>query len=247
MSATLDFALPAHHTVVIELWFFPKMTGMFAGEWFRHQHRNITTQHLVSAVTEHGAGTMIEGLDTSQCINRNHPVDHVVQNGLVTQGQVTHARIGLMFIKGHLQHGMEFAVRKGLEDVTVGLGQHRPRQHLLGSKRTQEHHRQRLLRTDGLRRRNAVHGAAQLNIHQHQIGLQLCRQRDRLLCGAGLCRHTIAHALQLQSDVVCNQRFVFNQENGRRTHQKGCFSRCCDSRLNATIRPYSINGNTVIT
>ena len=78
-----------------------------------------------------------------------------------------------------------------------------------------------MLRADDLRCGDTVHGAAQLDVHQHQIGMELLRQGDRVFTRPCLRGHLVTHVVQLQADIVCNNGFVFNQKNGSWTHQMG--------------------------
>jgi hypothetical protein len=69
------------------------------------------------------------------------------------------------------------------------------------------------LRANGLRGGHAVHAAGQLNVHQHQIRLQLPGQLNRLLTTGGVAYRLKTQLPQLHGNVHGNNHLVFNNEN----------------------------------
>jgi hypothetical protein len=93
---------------------------------------------------------------------------------------LAHLAVGLVLVERHLDAGPQLALLERLDDVPKRLGQ------LCAVERGgvrvggQEHHRQIALAADRLGGGDAVHGAGQAEIHQHQVRRLLADQRDGL-------------------------------------------------------------------
>ncbi len=47
-----------------------------------HQERNVLTNRLIGAVTKNLGRSLVIRLHLTTCIDRDHPIDHIIQDGL---------------------------------------------------------------------------------------------------------------------------------------------------------------------
>ncbi|OIQ84087.1 hypothetical protein GALL_341090 [mine drainage metagenome] len=117
-----------------------------------------------------------------------------------------------MFVQRHGQYGAEFTLGKRFDHVAKRFGQLGARQNVIGGKSGQENHRQGKLTANGLRRRNAVHGTGELDVHQHQVWPQDSHHFQRLLALTRGTDHAVTQHSELLLDVAHHQKLVFNDQ-----------------------------------
>ena len=89
--------------------------------------------------------------------------------------------LDLMLVPRDLNGRPQLPLRKRLDDVAEGLGKLRLRQDVIVSECRQENDRQVALHANGLGGGDAVHGAGELDIHQHEVRPEFPSEGDGLL------------------------------------------------------------------
>ena len=60
---------------------------------------------------------------------------------------------------------------------------------------------------------DAVDRTLELDVHQHEVGLELAGERHRVVAAGRLPDGDVTECLQLEDEVAGNDEFVFNNED----------------------------------
>jgi hypothetical protein len=124
-------------------------------------------------------------------------------------------QLGLEFVafERHLDRGMQLTFRERLEQVAVGPGLARALQRGILSVGGQVDHRHRVGLAQARSDFDAVHGALDVDVHQHQVGQQFADEVQAFLARGGHGGNVVAQLLKAQLQVQRDDRFVFHHQD----------------------------------
>ncbi|EWS64465.1 hypothetical protein Y695_02289 [Hydrogenophaga sp. T4] len=134
--------------------------------------------------------------------------------GLLQQPLVVHEfNFQLVTLEGHLDRGVQLALRKGLEQVAIGAGLPCALQRGVFGVRGEVDHRRGVGFTQPGGHLDAVHVALDVDVHQHQIGLGLREHLHALFTRDRNGGHVVAQLRQTLLQVEGNDALVFHHQD----------------------------------
>ena len=168
---------------------------------------------LLQADAQQFGGPPVGEQHVAAGVQQQYPGLQVVDQAAVAVLAVAQRSLDTVLVERHLEHDAQFALGIGLEHITEGLGELGAFQRGILGKGRQEDHRNGETVADLGRRVDAIHGASQLDVHQHQIGTQFTGQQHGLLATLGMGHRLVAEAGELQLDVACHDGLVFDDKD----------------------------------
>ena len=181
------------------------------------QHLGQVVAHgLVGLPARQGLGGAAHEADTPFGVRGDHRLPDAAQRGGEPALALPQAAFHLVPVERHLDHDVQLALVEGLEKVAVRLGDACPLERRGIRVRGEIDDRDVQNLPDVLRRLDAVHVAAQVDVHQDEVGTERARTLDRVPAAADRRGDGVPQPLKGRSDVERDCGLVLDHQDARR-------------------------------
>ena len=206
---------------------FPSKRGSVTGQLERRARLPVHELHHLAQAPVDGLGLLpaeqglrgrVDELHVALGIADEHRLHHAGGHGRHPPPRLPLAADPAVPGQGHLDHRVQRPLLERLQHVPVRLGELGLLQGLLVGEGGQVHDGHIEARADATGRLHAVHPPLELDVHEHEVRLQVEDPGHGLLAREGHAGNGIAHALQRILDLQGDHALVLHDHDPRAAH-----------------------------